>query len=69
MRYFYCDIFSDAQMKRFKEDIDSTIYHMTNDIVNKEKSALDNFITNMDELVSYSHICKRKRNFNKDILQ
>ncbi|XP_014468318.1 PREDICTED: bipolar kinesin KRP-130-like isoform X2 [Dinoponera quadriceps] len=39
-----------AQMEQCKEDIDSMIYHMTNDIVNKEKSAVDNFITNMDTL-------------------
>ncbi|XP_032682727.1 kinesin-like protein Klp61F [Odontomachus brunneus] len=39
-----------TQMKLYKKDIDSMIYHMTNDIVDKEKSALDYFITNMDEL-------------------
>lgn len=56
MRYFHCGTLLGAQMKLYKEDIDSMIYHMTNDIVNKEKSALDDFIMNMDQLVSYSCI-------------
>jgi len=45
-------IFIDMQMKHFKEDTDSMINHISNDIVNKEKSAINKFTKNLDNSVS-----------------
>ncbi|KAH0953690.1 hypothetical protein HN011_005552 [Eciton burchellii] len=47
----FCTLFKndiDMQMKHFKEDTDSMINHISNDIVNKEKSAIDKFTKNLD---------------------
>lgn len=49
--YIYIVKLLGAQVKLYKENLDSMIHHMTNDIVDKEKSALDLFITNIDNLV------------------
>jgi len=46
-------VFIDVQIKHFKEDTDSMINHISNDIVNKEKSAIDEFTKNLDNSVSY----------------
>ncbi|KAM0732655.1 Kinesin-like protein Klp61F [Formica fusca] len=43
----------DSQVKLFKKDIDSLIDHMSNDIVNKEQSAVDEFRKNINN--SYTH--------------
>jgi len=45
-------IFIDVQMKHFKEDTNSMINHISNDIVNKEKSTIDEFTKNLDNSVS-----------------
>ncbi|XP_024887827.1 kinesin-like protein Klp61F [Temnothorax curvispinosus] len=42
-----------SQMELFKKDIDSIIGHMSNDIVNKEKLAIDEFTKNINN--SYKH--------------
>lgn len=51
--------FLDSQVKLFKKDIDSLIDHMSNDIVNKEQSAVDEFRKNINNSVSYLHIHKK----------
>ncbi|RLU25689.1 hypothetical protein DMN91_001846 [Ooceraea biroi] len=38
----------DVQMKQFKEDTDAMIDHMSNDIINKEQFAVDEFTKNLD---------------------
>lgn len=58
MRFYSFSLFLDKQMKLCKEDIDSIISHMSNDIVNKEKSALDEFVININNSVSYSRVYK-----------
>lgn len=59
MRYVHYTIFTDSQMELFKKDIDSIICHMSNDIVNKEKLAIDEFTQNINNSVSYLCICKK----------
>lgn len=56
----YWAIFVDSQVKLFKKDIDLLIDHMSNDIVNKEQSAVDEFRKNINNSVSYLHIQKNK---------
>ncbi|KYN01497.1 hypothetical protein ALC62_07679 [Cyphomyrmex costatus] len=43
----------DSRMELFKKDIDALIYHMSNDIVNKQKLATDEIINNVHN--SYKH--------------
>lgn len=57
----YWAIFVDSQVKLFKKDIDSLIDHMSNDIVNKEQSAVDEFRKNINNSVSYLHIRKKNK--------
>lgn len=60
----YWAIFVDSQVKLFKKDIDLLIDHMSNDIVNKEQSAVDEFRKNINNSVSYLHIRKKNKNDN-----
>lgn len=57
----YWAIFVDSQVKLFKKDIDLLIDHMSNDIVNKEQSAVDEFRKNINNSVSYLHIRKKNK--------
>lgn len=59
-------MFVDSQIKMFKKDIDSLIHHMSNDIINKEQSAIDEFTKNINNSVSYSHIFKETNNVIKE---
>lgn len=52
-------MFLDLQMKQIKEDADSMIDHMSNDILNKEKLAVDEFVKNIDNSVSRAHEKKK----------
>ncbi|EZA46701.1 Bipolar kinesin, partial [Ooceraea biroi] len=51
----------DVQMKQFKEDTDAMIDHMSNDIINKEQFAVDEFTKNLDNS-SFENLSLR---FNK----
>lgn len=67
----YWAIFVDSQVKLFKKDIDLLIDHMSNDIVNKEQSAVDEFRKNINNSVSYLHIRKKNKidNVIKEYIQ
>lgn len=54
----YTDIFTDSQMELFKKDIHALIYHMSNDIVNKQKLATDEIMNNIHNSVSIIYIYK-----------
>ncbi|KYN09726.1 hypothetical protein ALC57_18247 [Trachymyrmex cornetzi] len=47
------DIFIDSRMELFKKDIDALVYHMSNDIVNKQKLTTDEIMNNIRN--SYKH--------------
>ncbi|XP_011640867.1 kinesin-like protein Klp61F [Pogonomyrmex barbatus] len=43
----------ESQMELFKKDIDSIICHISNDIVNKEKTAIEEFTRNINDSYKY----------------
>ncbi|XP_012540169.1 kinesin-like protein Klp61F [Monomorium pharaonis] len=45
----------DSQMELFKKDIDSIICHMSSDIIDKEKLAIDEFTKNINNSYKYYH--------------
>ena len=48
----YTDTFTDSRMELFKKDIDALVYHMSNDIVNKQKLATDEIMNNIHNSVN-----------------
>ncbi|XP_011875428.1 PREDICTED: bipolar kinesin KRP-130 [Vollenhovia emeryi] len=68
-----------SQMELFKKDIDSMICHMSNDIINKEKVAIDKFTENINNSYKHYHqwldtetayssdMTQRERNFLNDV--
>ncbi|KAL6443151.1 hypothetical protein ACFW04_002832 [Cataglyphis niger] len=60
----------DSQIKLFKEDIDSFIHHMSNDIINKEQLTVDEFRKNTNNL--YTHYQQRsdaEKKYLSDMIQ
>jgi len=53
---YYTDTFADSRMELFKKDIDALVYHMSNDIVNKQKLATDEIMNNIHNSVSIIYI-------------
>ncbi|XP_072752743.1 uncharacterized protein [Anoplolepis gracilipes] len=49
----FCTSMKNSQVKLFKKDIDSLIYHLSNDIINKEQSIVDKITKNIKN--SYTH--------------
>ncbi|XP_072756938.1 kinesin-like protein Klp61F isoform X1 [Anoplolepis gracilipes] len=60
----------DSQVKLFKKDIDSLIHHMSNDIINKEQSIVDEFTKNIN--ISYTHYqqwLNAEKKYSSDLIQ
>ncbi|XP_072751582.1 kinesin-like protein Klp61F isoform X2 [Anoplolepis gracilipes] len=60
----------DSQVKLFKKDIDSLIHHVSNDIINKEQSIVDEFTKNINiSYTRYQQWLNAEKKYSSDLIQ
>ncbi|XP_072752468.1 kinesin-like protein Klp61F isoform X2 [Anoplolepis gracilipes] len=60
----------DSQVKLFKKDIDSLIHHVSNDIINKEQSIVDEFTKNTNiSYIHYQQWLNAEKKYSSDLIQ